>query len=70
MRGRDEGVHLGWLRYRCNCPSLNRSCVLPVSLLLAPLWQNRMRLLVAVLAIALGVALGYSIQLINRAAVG
>ena len=29
-----------------------------------------MRLLVAVLAIALGVALGYSIQLINRAAVG
>jgi putative ABC transport system permease protein len=44
--------------------------VLPVSLLLAPLWHNRMRLLVAVLAIALGVALGYSIQLINRAAVG
>jgi putative ABC transport system permease protein len=44
--------------------------VLPASLLLAPLWQNRARLLVAVLAIALGVALGYAIQLINRAAVG
>jgi putative ABC transport system permease protein len=44
--------------------------VLPASLLLAPLWQNRGRLVVAVLAIALGVALGYAIQLINRAAVG
>ncbi len=42
----------------------------PISLLLAPLWQNRGRMLVAVLAIGLGVALGYAIQLINRAAVG
>jgi putative ABC transport system permease protein len=44
--------------------------VLPTSLLLAPLWQNRGRVLVAVLAIALGVALGYAIQLINRSAIG
>jgi putative ABC transport system permease protein len=43
--------------------------MLPAALLFAPLRQNRLRLLVCVLAIALGVALGYAIQLINRAAV-
>jgi putative ABC transport system permease protein len=44
--------------------------VLPASLLLAPLWQNKGRLAVAVLAIALGVALGYAVQLINQSALG
>lgn len=42
--------------------------MLPASLLLAPLWQGRGRLAVAVLAIALGVALGYAVQLINHSA--
>ncbi len=41
-----------------------------LALLLAPLWQNKSRLMLAVLAIALGVALGYAVQLINRSAVG
>jgi len=44
--------------------------VLPASLLLAPLWQNKGRMAVAVLAIALGVALGYAVQLINQSALG
>ena len=35
---------------------------------LAPLWWNKGRLFVSVLAIALGVALGYAVQLINRTA--
>src|SRR5260370_27993296 len=38
------------------------------SLLLAPLSQNQGRLSLSVLAIALGVALGYAVQLINQAA--
>src|SRR3979409_1192906 len=38
------------------------------SLLLAPLSQNKGRLALSVLAIALGVALGYAVQLINQAA--
>jgi putative ABC transport system permease protein len=37
-------------------------------LLLAPLWQKKGRALVSVMAIALGVALGYAVQLINRTA--
>ena len=44
--------------------------MLPASLLLAPLWQNKGRMAVAVLAIALGVALGYAVQLINQSALG
>src|SRR5262245_5873718 len=40
----------------------------PASLLIAPLLQHKGRLLAAVIAIALGVALGYAVQLINRAA--
>src|SRR5438309_5824023 len=39
------------------------------SLLLAPLWQHKGRLALSVLAIALGVALGYAVQLINQAAI-
>src|SRR5260221_9381181 len=39
------------------------------SLLLAPLSQQKGRLALSVLAIALGVALGYAVQLINRAAI-
>src|SRR2546427_8690677 len=39
------------------------------SLLLAPLWQHKSRLALSVLAIALGVALGYAVQLINQAAI-
>ncbi len=38
-------------------------------LLVGPLLTNRLRVLLSVLAIALGVALGYAIQLINRAAI-
>src|SRR5256886_9078265 len=38
------------------------------SLLLAPLAQHKGRLALSVLAIALGVALGYAVQLINQAA--
>jgi putative ABC transport system permease protein len=41
-----------------------------ITLLLAPLWQNKGRLAVAMLAIALGVALGYAVQLINQSAIG
>ena len=41
---------------------------MPTHLLLAPLWQNKGRLFVSVLAIALGVALGYAVQLVNRSA--
>src|SRR4249920_2297043 len=41
---------------------------LTAPLLFAPLWQMKGRLLVSVLAIALGVALGYAVQLINRTA--
>ena len=44
--------------------------MLPASLLLAPVWQNQGRLAVAVLAIALGVALGYAVQLVNQSALG
>ncbi|MGP1678428.1 MAG: FtsX-like permease family protein [Burkholderiales bacterium] len=40
----------------------------PVALLLAPLAQHKGRLAVSVLAIALGVALGYAVQLINAVA--
>src|SRR5207247_8591400 len=39
------------------------------SLLLAPLSQHKGRLALSVLAIALGVALGYAVQLINHAAI-
>src|SRR5258708_2905786 len=39
------------------------------SLLLAPLSQHKGRLALSVLAIALGVALGYAVQLINEAAI-
>src|SRR5260221_6665598 len=39
------------------------------SLLLAPLAQHKGRLALSVLAIALGVALGYAVQLINQAAI-
>jgi putative ABC transport system permease protein len=38
-------------------------------LFLAPLQQNKGRVLISVLAIALGVALGYAVQLINQAAI-
>jgi putative ABC transport system permease protein len=38
------------------------------TLLLAPLLQHKGRLALSVLAIALGVALGYAVQLVNRAA--
>ena len=41
----------------------------PSPLFLAPLWQNKVRALVSVLAIALGVALGYAVQLINQTAI-
>ena len=40
----------------------------PLSLFLAPLAQHKGRLVVSVLAIALGVALGYAVQLINAVA--
>jgi len=40
-----------------------------IPLLLAPLWQNKGRALISVFAIALGVALGYAVQLINQAAI-
>src|SRR5213592_2503799 len=39
------------------------------SLLLAPLSQHKARFALSVLAIALGVALGYAVQLINHAAI-
>src|SRR5260370_30824928 len=38
-------------------------------LLLVPIWQHRGRLALSLLAIALGVALGYAVQLINQAAI-
>jgi len=38
-------------------------------LLAGPLLQNRMRVGLSLLAIALGVSLGYAVQLINRAAI-
>ncbi len=44
--------------------------MLPASLLLGPAWQGKGRLAVALLAIALGVALGYAVQLINQSALG
>jgi putative ABC transport system permease protein len=40
-----------------------------VPLILASLWQNKGRVLVSVVAIALGVALGYAVHAINAAAV-
>src|SRR5262252_2712182 len=40
----------------------------PSSLLIAPLLQHKGRLFASIVAIALGVALGYAVQLINRAA--
>jgi len=42
--------------------------VLPAVLVLGPLLQDKLRLLVAMLAIALGVALGYAVQIVNAAA--
>ena len=39
-----------------------------LSVIAAQLWQKKGRLLVSVLAIALGVALGYAVQLINHSA--
>ena len=41
----------------------------PAALLLGPLLQDRLRVLVALFAIALGVALGYAVQIVNGAAV-
>ena len=38
-------------------------------LIVGPLLQNRMRVALSLLAIALGVSLGYAVQLINRAAI-
>ncbi len=38
-------------------------------LLLAPIWQHPGRLALSLLAIALGVALGYAVQLVNQAAI-
>ena len=38
-------------------------------LVLAPLVQHKGRLLLSVFAIALGVALGYAVQLVNQAAI-
>jgi len=37
-------------------------------ILIAPLWRKKGRVLVSVIAIALGVAIGYAVQLINRTA--
>jgi putative ABC transport system permease protein len=42
--------------------------VIALALVLAPLAQNKARLLVTVLAIALGVALGYAVAVINQSA--
>ena len=42
--------------------------MLPAALVLGPLLQDKLRLLVAMLAIALGVALGYAVQIVNGAA--
>lgn len=42
--------------------------MLPVALLFGPLLQDRLRLAAGVLAIALGVALGYAVALVNAAA--
>lgn len=42
--------------------------MLPAALLFRPLLQDKLRLLVALLAIALGVALGYAVQIVNGAA--
>jgi len=42
--------------------------MLPAALLFGPLLQDKLRLLVAILAIALGVALGYAVQIVNAAA--
>src|SRR4029077_7925526 len=41
----------------------------PAALFLAPLAQHKGRLALSVLAIALGVALGYAVQLINAVAI-
>jgi len=41
-----------------------------LAILLAPLRQSKSRAIVAIFAIALGVALGYAVQLINRSAIG
>lgn len=43
--------------------------MLPPALLFAPLAQNKVRLLLSVVSIALGVALGFAVQLVNRAAI-
>jgi putative ABC transport system permease protein len=43
--------------------------VLSILLIVQPLWQNKGRLLLSVGAITIGVALGYAVQLINRAAI-
>ncbi len=42
--------------------------MLPAALIIGPLLQHKTRLLLSVLAIALGIALGYAVQLVNRAA--
>jgi len=43
--------------------------MLTAALLIGPLLQDKLRLLVAVLAIGLGVALGYAVQIVNGAAI-
>lgn len=43
--------------------------LLTPSILLAPLWQHRGRTIVAITAIAIGVALGLAVQIVNTAAV-
>ena len=40
----------------------------PAPILVVPLWRRKGRIVVSVIAIALGVALGYAVQLINRTA--
>jgi putative ABC transport system permease protein len=50
-------------------PLSSQTVVSIIPLLLAPLWQNKGRVLISVFAIALGVALGYAVQLINQAAI-
>jgi len=49
-------------------PAISPPALSRVALLLAPLAQHKGRLAVSVLAIALGVALGYAVQLINAVA--
>ncbi|HEY9381565.1 MAG TPA: hypothetical protein VIQ01_10010, partial [Burkholderiales bacterium] len=46
-----------------------KSASLSVALYLGPLAQYKGRFLLSLIAIALGVALGYAVQLVNRSAV-